>query len=371
MTTDLSILDQMDFISHLLIFLRNEEYNKISKVPLRKYPFQIATIINEIHNVLNFISGGNNIFSISLFPQIYPKFILNRELCILRRTLFLNEIVQIKNLDFIGINWLEKAVTSGFIKREGNDQIRFLYRIVPYHNFLLITSRFDRHDTSFTYLSYDSLFFADFIRDQLDKRKFRGQNGLDICCGVGILSLVMSRYCTRICGVDLNPASINLAQMNAELHEIVNCEFFNKSFQECNNNLFDLVVANPPFIHFPKVVSGPLDSDGGEPYGLGITIEIIHKIPHLLKKSGRAYILTRSPIINGIDFLYEHMLTLLPDGFSYTYHDLSDSIGSHELDSNAGGIECFHHVIIDIVHKQYNHRKKITYPFLFRNTHLF
>ncbi|PWR72852.1 methyltransferase [Methanospirillum lacunae] len=358
-------------VSELSDCLHKTKYKNIIKFPLRKYPFQTSTFINEIQIIFNFIFGRSNLFSISLFPHIYLKFIFNRELGLLRKILFLNEVVETQKINFIGKNWLEKSITSGLIKVEGNNSIRFLYRIVPYRDFLLITSRFDRNDSAFTYLSYDSLFFADFIRDQLDKRKFRGQNGLDICCGVGILSLVMSRYCTRICGVDLNPASINLAQMNAELHEIVNCEFFNKSFQECNNNLFDLVVANPPFIHFPKVVSGPLDSDGGEPYGLGITIEIIHKIPHLLKKSGRAYILTRSPIINGIDFLYEHMLTLLPDGFSYTYHDLSDSIGSHELDSNAGGIECFHHVIIDIVHKQYNHRKKITYPFLFRNTHLF
>jgi len=39
-----------------------------------------------------------------------------------------------------------------------------------------------------------------------------------------------------------------------------------------------------------------LDSNGGEPYGLGITLDIIKQLKKFLSNDGKAFILTKTPI---------------------------------------------------------------------------
>ncbi len=371
MIQEIPSINKKTLFCQLFNYLHRKDYQKIRKFPLRKYPVQKKTIINEFAILFRYMFCCNNIFSISLYPPMYQYFSFNRELIELRRIFFLNDILDKKCLDDLEKIWLEQAVESRLFQRMNEDQFRFLYRIVPFHDFFLVTSRFDRNNAVFTYLSFDSIFFAEFLEEQIKKQTISGKIALDIGCGVGILAFVISRYFDETCGLDLNPSSVHLAQINAELNGIKNCQFFNESFRNLPKKPFDLITANPPFIYYPTKTPGPLDSDGGEPYGLGITLEIIRHLPERLNKNGRAYVLTRSPIVKGNDFLFCELSSFLPGDFSWIYHDLSDSVGSLESFEVEEGVESFHHVIIEFIRDDRNQRKKVTYPFFYRKMNLF
>jgi len=364
-------INRKTFFHQLFNYLHRADYHKIKKFPLRKYPIQKGTLINEFAICSRYILCRNNIFSISLYPPMYQYFSFNRKLIELRKAFFLNEISKKECFNLIQEDWLEQAVESGLLQRVNEEHFRFLYRIVPYRNFLLITSRFDRNNPAFTYLSFDSIFFAEFLEEQIKKQAISGKTALDICCGVGILAFVMSRYFDETCGLDLNPSSVHLAQMNAELNGIKNCQFINESIRNIPKKQFDLITANPPFIHYPQKTAGPLDSDGGEPYGLGVTLEIIQQLPELLNVNGRAFVLTRSPFVKGNDLLFCKLSNLLPEEFSWTYHDLSDSVGPLVAFEAENGIESYHHVIVEIIRDNLNQRRRMTYPFFYRKVHLF
>lgn len=371
MVQEILSINQRELFIQLFNYLHQVNYQNIKKFPLRKYPIQKKTIINEFANIIRFTFCRNNIFSISMNPQMYQSFSFNMQLKKLHKVFFLNKIISKNNYVITLNDWLEQAIIAGLVQLENDDHIQFLYRIVPYHDLLLVTSRFNRNDTTFTYISYDSLFFAEFLTKQLEKNEFNYKSSLDIGCGVGIISFIISKYCSEVCGLDLNPSSINLAQLNAELNKVTNCQFIIESFMSLRKQSYDLITANPPFIHYPDTSSGPLDSDGEEPYGLGITMKIIQKIPELLKEEGIAFILTRSPVISGKDFLFSELSDQLPEGFSWVYHDLSDSVGSLESFEEFEGIESYRHVIVEIINDGKKNQKKVTYPFFYRRTNLF
>ncbi|WP_460373685.1 methyltransferase [Methanocalculus sp. MC3] len=266
---------------------------------------------------------------------------------------------------------MEKAIKAGLVRLENDEDVCFLYRIVPYRNLLLVTSIFDRNEQNFSYLSYDSIFFADFLTKEIEKNGLNFKNALDLGSGTGILTFAISNYCEKVYGIDLNPSSINIAKLNSELNYIENCSFICDNFNNCKGKSYDLIISNPPFIYFKETSTRSLDSDGGEPFGLGITLKIIQLLPELLNEKGRAYILTRSPIVNKEDYLFSLLSQILPQDFSYIYHDLSNSIASLDFSKEEDGIEAFHHVIIEIIRDDNNQRKKIIYPIFYRMTNLF
>jgi methylase of polypeptide subunit release factors len=217
-------------------------------------------------------------------------------------------------------------------------------------------------------LSYDSLFFADFINEALKKLRFKGNSALDIGCGVGILTFVVRNFCDEAIGLDLNSNAVQMAQLNAELNQISSCRFINESFENIKKERFDLIISNPPFIHYPLRSIGPLDSDGGKPYGLGVTIKIIKQLPELLNEKGRAYILTRSPVFNGgKDYLLNELPNILPENFGWKYHFISDSIDALKILD----IEGFRHIVVEIIKGEPTQRRKITKSYLYRKMNLF
>jgi tRNA/tmRNA/rRNA uracil-C5-methylase (TrmA/RlmC/RlmD family) len=53
-----------------------------------------------------------------------------------------------------------------------------------------------------------------------------GDTVLDLYCGSGAIALQVSRFCSRVVGIDIVPASIDDAKANAELNERENVDFY-------------------------------------------------------------------------------------------------------------------------------------------------
>lgn len=71
---------------------------------------------------------------------------------------------------------------------------------------------------------------------------------LDLYCGTGTISLLMSDYVKKVIGVDSSKDSINSANINKRINGITNIEFINDKVEKVikDFNDIDLVVVDPP-----------------------------------------------------------------------------------------------------------------------------
>lgn len=72
---------------------------------------------------------------------------------------------------------------------------------------------------------------------------------LDMCCGIGTISLLAAKKARYVLGVEINPKSIQDAENNARNNHIRNCEFMAMDAEEFIQNLIDtpdVVFLDPP-----------------------------------------------------------------------------------------------------------------------------
>ena len=159
------------------------------------------------------------------------------------------------------------------------------------------------------YLSYDSLFLADWLKRALRRRGRPRRRALDLCTGVGILACVMADHCDYVVGTDVNPRSLAYARVNAEVNGIANVDFAAVDLFDGirRGEDFDLIISNPPWVLLPDSMrSTMLDSYGGR-WGIEITSQILSQMPAHLSREGMAIVLSKAPIVEGRDLLWEEV----------------------------------------------------------------
>jgi len=103
--------------------------------------------------------------------------------------------------------------------------------------------------------STDSVLLADFAALRLR----RGMRVLDLCCGSGILSVLLAgRKPVDLTGVELDPQSADTARYNLSLNQLPGRIITADLRTVPVENTYDLVVANPPYFE----VSGLQSPDG-------------------------------------------------------------------------------------------------------------
>jgi methylase of polypeptide subunit release factors len=127
------------------------------------------------------------------------------------------------------------------------------FTILPFEDLLIATDKvFLNVDDIIKdeYLSSDNLVW------RLDKTSYimarglvrkTGKAALDLGCGSGLQSLLLSRSVEKVVGIDINPRAINLAGFNARLNGSNNVEFIcGDLYQPVGDQKFDMIVSNPP-----------------------------------------------------------------------------------------------------------------------------
>ncbi len=122
-------------------------------------------------------------------------------------------------------------------------------------------------------------------------------NILDIGTGTGciLLSILSELKDSKGIGVDISKDALKIAKCNAFKHRLITrTKFFNKSIDEINQRLFDLIVSNPPYIKRGDLKN--LDDDiikfepkialdGGND-GLDVIKKVIYKAKSILRFKG-------------------------------------------------------------------------------------
>jgi methylase of polypeptide subunit release factors len=81
----------------------------------------------------------------------------------------------------------------------------------------------------------------------------KGTTALDLGCGAGIQAFLAARHVDRIIGTDTSPRALDFAELNARINGINSVQWrLGNLYEPVENERFDLIVANPPFVISPE-----------------------------------------------------------------------------------------------------------------------
>ncbi|MCL2718843.1 MAG: class I SAM-dependent methyltransferase [Lachnospiraceae bacterium] len=116
---------------------------------------------------------------------------------------------------------------------------------------------------------------------------------LDICTGNGI-QLIMA--CKRTSakkglGIDISDKSVEIAKLNCSINDMDDVITIIKGdiYSPINNDKFDLIYSNPPYIAVPIDINYPVYGNGGST-GLEIISRILSELSDYLSEKGQAVI---------------------------------------------------------------------------------
>jgi len=183
--------------------------------------------------------------------------------------------------------------------------------ILMYQQILVVVDILPQYETNQNpdtdvYIGIDSLRLA----ENIDFKK--GASVLDICSGSGIQGLLAARSASKVISVELNPKAAQVARFNAMLNDLdgtIEVREGNLYSVLNDNEKFDYVYANPPFIPVDKDTYYPLCGDGGED-GMDILKEIVAGIPKYTHKDSKVRIFCQCLGSNENMLFYDYLMDI-------------------------------------------------------------
>jgi methylase of polypeptide subunit release factors len=115
------------------------------------------------------------------------------------------------------------------------------------------------------------------------------RSALDLGTGCGIQALLAARHAERVVATDVNPRALAFASLNAELNGAGRIELrLGDGFEPVEGELFDLIVANPPYVISPD--SAYAYRDSGRPAD-ELCREVVASAARHLRENGLAHVL--------------------------------------------------------------------------------
>lgn len=161
------------------------------------------------------------------------------------------------------------------------------YILVPYCNCYFIVSNVHYYPTCQNpdpapYIGFDSYWLSKTIVNRMHG------DVLDLCTGSGIQAILSAKCAKKVVAVDINPEALKISRFNAYLNDVDDV----LEYREGNlysvikeDETFDYILSNPPFIPIPKGIKFPICGDGGED-GKEIVRVIMNGYSKYLKENG-------------------------------------------------------------------------------------
>lgn len=208
------------------------------------------------------------------------------ELAVLLRLFLLGVPVARTQLDELLSTQLRVRLAGAGLLQEDGGQVHGAARLVP-HDELLIASDHagaaEGHADHVPGVHRPSVALA-----HLTVRG-AGERALDLGTGNGIQAILLAAHAERVVATDVNARALAYAGFNAALNGARNVETRHGSFfAPVEGELFDLVVANPPYVVSPE--STYLFRDGGM-RGDGVSEHVVRAAPAVLAPGAFASLL--------------------------------------------------------------------------------
>ena len=74
---------------------------------------------------------------------------------------------------------------------------------------------------------------------------------LEIGCGAGVISIILSKYAKSGLGTDINELAVENSKFNAKQYKIKNLQFIKSDLFKNVHRKFDVIICNPPYNNLP------------------------------------------------------------------------------------------------------------------------
>ncbi|HEY7750887.1 MAG TPA: class I SAM-dependent methyltransferase, partial [Ignavibacteriaceae bacterium] len=197
---------------------------------------------------------------------------------------------------------VQRLVKSGIITyNDGNCISQF--RIIPIDDLMIIYSPQSEFDTpKYVYLGEDSVVFYYLLKEEIIKKV---NNALEIGCGTGLLSVLISKIANNVTSVDINNRALEFTNLNARINGIDNITTKQSNVYSGVEGKFDLIISNPPYVYLPEENIGRTFAYGGK-LGIEILEKILIGLDDHLSDTGTCYMIFFSYIKeDGTNTAYE------------------------------------------------------------------
>jgi hypothetical protein len=118
------------------------------------------------------------------------------------------------------------------------------------------------------------------------------ERALDLGTGCGVQALHLAAHARHVVATDVNQRALRLTRFNAALNDVAERIDVREGsfFDPVADDLFDLVVTNPPFVISPATGEQLVYRDSGLP-GDRVVEHIVRGVPDLLREGGTAQVL--------------------------------------------------------------------------------
>lgn len=214
---------------------------------------------------------------------------------------------------------------------------RSTVRFSTLEGLLLAHSAYPTAAADAVFFGPDTYRFAAAILRALDRPVERA---VDIGCGAGPGALLIARAHPKaqVFGVDINDAALRMTRANAEL-ACVDVAAVHSSLLAAVPGLFDLIVANPPYLVDPAKRAY---RHGGGPLGAELSLRMLDAGLSQLAPGGTLLLYTGAAIVSGADPFRAAVAARLADSgrehgatkdLDWRYEEVDPDVFGEELDS--------------------------------------
>jgi release factor glutamine methyltransferase len=211
--------------------------------------------------------------------------------------------------------------------------LRSRVRFSTLANQLFVHSAYPTDEADAVFFGPDTYRFARLIRQALPDHR-RHLRLLDIGSGSGAGGLYAAALrpnaFASVVLSDVNARALRFSRINALINKVENVETVESNLFENVAGLFDVIIANPPYLVDPLE---RMYRHGGRLLGSELTLQIVkHSLEHLAP-GGRLIVYSGSAITRGVDHLEKNLGQLLKDpDFAFEYEEIDPDVFGEELD---------------------------------------
>jgi methylase of polypeptide subunit release factors len=212
---------------------------------------------------------------------------------------------------------------------------RSLVRLSSLNSQLFLHSAYPTVDADAVFFGPDTYRFATAIMSHLASGVRVIGRAVDIGCGAGpgAVLIALAQPDAEVLAVDINHAALRCTRINAALAGVGNVEARHSNLLTGVKGVFDLIVANPPYLVDPAERAY---RHGGGPLGAGLSLAIVDAALERLAPGGTLLLYTGSAMVNGADpFLEATKKRLALCDVAWSYREVDPDVFGEELLSGA------------------------------------
>lgn len=218
--------------------------------------------------------------------------------------------------------------TAGTL-RQTDEGLRSALRVASLGEDLFLHSAFPTDQKDAVFFGPDTYRFAALLREALrDHPKVGVAVDVGAGAGAGAITVARTTGAERLLLADINPRALDLARANCAAAGVT-VELIESDGLSGIDGLFDLVIANPPFIGGS---TGRTYSEGGGLHGAGLSLDWASEGARRLAPGGRVVLYTGAAIVSGQDALKSALAARAAAlGLRLTYRELDPDVFGEEL----------------------------------------